>query len=127
MQRIRSLQQTERIDDIDSICNEFDPYDKSKHNKALHLHADEVLFQKLTIAIITGNQAHSMNTCHNDRANEKIDECHDEEIALTCSALEMIYRGSCDSTQKSMTNTGMDMAPVLSQLLNQKMMALAKM
>lgn len=120
-------QKTERIDAIDSICNEFDHFDKSKHNEALHLRADEVLFQKLAFAIMTGNQANSINTCQNDRANEKADECHDEEIALICCALEMIYRGSRDSTQKSMINIGMDMAPVLSQLLNQKAMALAKL
>jgi hypothetical protein len=120
-------QKTERIDAIDSICNEFDHFDKSKHNEALYLCADEILFQKLTFAMMTSNQVHSMNIHNNDQLCDKTDECHDEELALICCALEMIYRGSRDSTQKSMTNIGMDMAPVLSQLLNQKAIALAKM
>jgi len=99
-------QKTERIDAIDSICNEFDHFDKSKHNEALHLCADEVLFQKLTFAIMTGNPVHLMSIHNNDQLSDKTDECHDEEIALICCALEMIYRGSRDSTQKSMTNIG---------------------
>jgi hypothetical protein len=119
-------QQSERIDAIDSLCNEFDHFDKAKHNEALNVCADEILFQKLTFAIMTGDRDHQINPGEMDRENQKANECHDEEIALICCAIEMVYRGSRDAVQKSMTNIGMNMAPVLSQLLNQKAISLAK-
>jgi len=94
-------QKTERIDAIDSICNEFDHFDKSKHNEALHLCADEVLFQKLTFAIMTGNPVHLMSIHNNDQLSDKTDECHDEEIQKAIALAKMQVSKSSKTSIKN--------------------------
>jgi len=122
--------QAERIDAIDNLCNEFDHFDKARHDKELHLNAAAILFQKLTFAIMAhtgGRDLLSNNPSDIGQRNCKLDyQSQQEEIALICCALEMVYRGSRAAVQESMNNIGMGMVPVLSQLLNHKAMALAK-
>ena len=122
--------QEERIDAIDNLCNEFDHFDKARHDKELHLNAAAILFQKLTFAIMAhtcGGDLLSNNPSDIGHRSCKLDfQSQQEEIALICCALEMVYRGSRAAVQESMNNIGMGMVPVLSQLLNHKAMALAK-
>ena len=86
-----------RITALQTAISEFDHDQVYKHDEELDLHADKILFQKLAFAFQV------------DRSSE--------EIAMICTALEMIYRASRPRVALSFAELRESVLPIFVEML----------
>ncbi|KAI2503891.1 HEAT repeat [Fragilaria crotonensis] len=86
-----------RITALQTAISEFDHDQDFKHDEELDLHADKILFQKLAFAF------------HVDRSSE--------EIAMICTALEMVYRASRPRVALSFAELRESILPIFVEML----------
>jgi hypothetical protein len=82
---------------LQTAISEFDHDQDYKHDEELDLHADKILFQKLAFAF------------HVDRSSE--------EIAMICTALEMVYRASRPRIALSFAELRESVLPIFVEML----------
>ena len=82
---------------LQTAISEFDHDQDYKHDEELDLHADKILFQKLAFAF------------HVDRSSE--------EIAMICTALEMVYRASRPRVALSFAELRESVLPIFVEML----------
>eukprot|EP00546_Thalassionema_frauenfeldii_P015982 CAMPEP_0178897980 /NCGR_PEP_ID=MMETSP0786-20121207/2066_1 /TAXON_ID=186022 /ORGANISM="Thalassionema frauenfeldii, Strain CCMP 1798" /LENGTH=1189 /DNA_ID=CAMNT_0020568627 /DNA_START=198 /DNA_END=3770 /DNA_ORIENTATION=- len=89
--------QNHRILALQTAISEFDHDEDHKHDEELDLHADKILFQKLSFAFQV------------DRSSE--------EVAMICTALEMVYRASRQRVALSFTELRESVLPIFVEML----------
>eukprot|EP00545_Synedropsis_sp_CCMP1620_P013224 CAMPEP_0119032198 /NCGR_PEP_ID=MMETSP1176-20130426/41932_1 /TAXON_ID=265551 /ORGANISM="Synedropsis recta cf, Strain CCMP1620" /LENGTH=1081 /DNA_ID=CAMNT_0006988609 /DNA_START=42 /DNA_END=3284 /DNA_ORIENTATION=- len=89
--------QDHRIMALQTAISEFDHDQDYKHDEELDLHADKILFQKLAFAF------------HVDRSSE--------EVAMICTALEMVYRASRSRVAMSFAELRESVLPMFVEML----------
>jgi hypothetical protein len=89
--------QEHRIAALQTAIAEFDHDNEYKHDEELDLHADKILFQKLAFALQV------------DRSSE--------EVAMICTALEMVYRASRSRVALSFAELRESVLPIFVEML----------
>mmetsp|Transcript_48006 Transcript_48006/g.71148 ORF Transcript_48006/g.71148 Transcript_48006/m.71148 type:complete len:550 (-) Transcript_48006:317-1966(-) len=86
-----------RLNSLSRACYEFDHRNKFQHDEEFNEGAANVLFAKLAFALAYKGT--------------------DEEVRLTCSALEMIHRGSPAAIENSYHDIGYEILPLFVKVL----------
>ena len=84
---------------LQTAIAEFDHDEDWKHDEELDLHADKILFQKLALCFLSDPGS--------------------EEVAMICTALEMVYRASRQRIALSFSELRESVLPIFVHLLNQ--------
>jgi hypothetical protein len=121
-------QKSKRLDAIDSVCEALDHDNSELHDLELQLGAPNVLFQKLVFVMSINNislserrdptAAGEMSTYLGLESDAQARYNVDDEMAMLCCALEMIYHASKDQVRQSMDEIGNVMLPILTRFLN---------
>ena len=89
--------QDHRLAALQTAISEFDHDEDYKHDEELDLHADKILFQKLAFAFYTNRSG--------------------EEVAMVCTALEMVYRASRSRVALSFSELRESILPIFVEML----------
>ena len=84
---------------LQTAIAEFDHDEDWKHDEELDLHADKILFQKLALCFLSDPGS--------------------EEVAMICTALEMVYRASRQRIALSFSELRESVLPIFVNILNQ--------
>jgi len=97
-----AVTQQQRKSSISAAVKKFNHRDKSKHNIELEMGGANALYQKLCLAI-SGNER---------------GEKDQGEVAMICSAFEMVYRCSSANREKSFNSIGMELVTLLLRVVD---------
>lgn len=97
-----AVTQQQRTSSIQAAVKKFNHRDKSKHNIELELGGANALYQKLSLAL----------------SDVERGEKDQGEVAMICSAFEMIYRCSSMDRERSFNSIGMELVTLLLRVID---------
>ena len=121
-------QRKKRLDAIDCVCAVLDHDISSRHDIELQLGAANVLFQKLVYVMALSQMSVFEPVEKEDPTflGSLVDDEAEEEVAMLCCALSMVYRANSENLQQSINDIGPSMLPILDYLLDKKVNVLMK-